>query len=144
VDAHALGDVELDDAANQACGPRVSTCAGRFAAWVITTNGELMIARHTLELLGHAHQHDATGEVKMKLWIENIAAEATSDDLKVLLLKYGGPGFDAMVQVPGDGSRPGVLLTFDSASAEVLRRLANRLNGLYWKRKGLAVHVMLH
>jgi len=80
----------------------------------------------------------------LKLWIENVAADVTSDELKDLLHKYGGPGFDAMLQVPGDGSRPGVLLTFESARAEVLHRLADRLNGLYWKRKGLAVHVMLH
>ena len=50
----------------------------------------------------------------------------------------------AAVMKNPDGSRPGVLLTFESARAEVLHRLADRLNGLYWKRKGLAVHVMLH
>jgi hypothetical protein len=80
----------------------------------------------------------------MKLWIGNVSADVTSDELTALLHKYGGPGFDAMLKVPGDGSRPGVLLTFDSAGAEVLHLLADRLNGVYWKRKGLAVQVMLH
>jgi acetate kinase len=42
--------VELDPAANDAGGPRISTDASRTQAWVIPTNEELMIARHTLEL----------------------------------------------------------------------------------------------
>lgn len=43
--------VELDAAANAAGGPRISTPGSRTAAWVIPTNEELMIARHTRELL---------------------------------------------------------------------------------------------
>jgi len=52
-DAAWLG-VELDDSANRANGPRISTPASRVAAWVIPTNEELMIARHTQSLLGGA------------------------------------------------------------------------------------------
>jgi acetate kinase len=44
--------VELDAAANAADGPRISTGASRVAAWVIPTNEELMIARHTRALVG--------------------------------------------------------------------------------------------
>ncbi len=44
--------VELDAAANAADGPRISTGASRVAAWVIPTNEELMIARHTRVLVG--------------------------------------------------------------------------------------------
>ena len=40
--------VELDDAANARHGPRISTSASRASVWVIPTNEELMIARHTL------------------------------------------------------------------------------------------------
>jgi acetate kinase len=43
--------VELDPAANATGGPRISSAGSRTAAWVIPTNEELMIARHTLELL---------------------------------------------------------------------------------------------
>jgi acetate kinase len=43
--------VELDPAANAAGGPRISTAASRTAAWVIPTNEELMIARHTRDVL---------------------------------------------------------------------------------------------
>ena len=43
--------VELDPTANAANGPRLSTAASRIAAWVIPTNEELMIARHTRRLV---------------------------------------------------------------------------------------------
>jgi len=49
-DAEWLG-LELDPAANQAGGPRISAGASRVPAWVIPTNEELMIARHTRSLL---------------------------------------------------------------------------------------------
>ena len=39
--------VELDESANQGGGPRISPGDSRVAAWVIPTNEELMIARHT-------------------------------------------------------------------------------------------------
>jgi acetate kinase len=43
--------VELDAAANAAHGPRISTAASRTSAWVIPTNEELVIARHTRAVL---------------------------------------------------------------------------------------------
>jgi acetate kinase len=43
--------VVLDEQANQAGGPRISTAASKAAAWVLPTNEELMIARHTHRLL---------------------------------------------------------------------------------------------
>ena len=46
--------VELDLAANAAGGPRLSMAGSRVAAWVIPTNEELMIARHTRRLLNPA------------------------------------------------------------------------------------------
>ena len=45
--------VELDEAANDAGGPRISTPASRVSAWTIPTNEEAMIARHTSRLLSH-------------------------------------------------------------------------------------------
>jgi acetate kinase len=49
-DAAWLG-VELDAAANAAGGPRISTAGSRVSAWVLPTNEELMIARHTRSLI---------------------------------------------------------------------------------------------
>jgi acetate kinase len=50
-DAAWLG-VEIDAAANAQGGPRISTAGSRTSAWVIPTNEERMIARHTLRVLG--------------------------------------------------------------------------------------------
>jgi acetate kinase len=44
--------VELDAPANGQGGPRISPSGSRASAWVIPTNEELMIARHTLRVLG--------------------------------------------------------------------------------------------
>jgi acetate kinase len=44
--------IELDREANAGKGPRISTHASNVSAWVIPTNEELMIARHTGLLLG--------------------------------------------------------------------------------------------
>jgi acetate kinase len=50
-EASAWLGIELDPAANQAKGPRLSTAKSKVSAWVIPTNEELMIARHTGRLL---------------------------------------------------------------------------------------------
>ena len=49
-DAAWLG-VDLDPAAHLSDGPLISTASSEVAAWVIPTNEELMIARHTREVL---------------------------------------------------------------------------------------------
>jgi acetate kinase len=46
--------VGLDAQANIHAGPRISTRTSKTSAWVIPTNEELMIARHTGQLLGLA------------------------------------------------------------------------------------------
>ena len=49
-DAAWLG-VSLNASANAAGGPRISTPGSKTSAWLIPTNEELMIARHTRQLL---------------------------------------------------------------------------------------------
>jgi len=44
--------IELDVAANARGGPRISTPGSRVSAWVVPANEELMIARHTQNVLG--------------------------------------------------------------------------------------------
>jgi acetate kinase len=44
--------VEIDAAANERGGPRISRAGSAVSVWVIPTNEELMIARHTRNLLG--------------------------------------------------------------------------------------------
>ena len=46
--------VELDTEANANGGPRISTARSKVSTWVVPTNEELMIARHTGSLLGLA------------------------------------------------------------------------------------------
>jgi acetate kinase len=52
VDACTWLGIQLDEAANAGKGPRISTTGSKVSAWVIPTNEELMIARHTAALLG--------------------------------------------------------------------------------------------
>jgi acetate kinase len=51
-DASAWLGIELDAEANRAGSPRISRLGSRVSAWVIPTNEELVIARHTGVLLG--------------------------------------------------------------------------------------------
>jgi acetate kinase len=51
-EASAWLGVDLDRGANLTGGPRISTAGSRVSAWVIPTNDDLMIARHTGRLLG--------------------------------------------------------------------------------------------
>jgi acetate kinase len=55
-EASAWLGIELDPAANERGGPRISRSA-RPSAWAIPTNEELMIARHTWALLGQSTAH---------------------------------------------------------------------------------------
>jgi acetate kinase len=50
-DARWLG-VELDEVTNARGGPRISRKTSRVSAWVVPTNEEAMIARHTRRLVG--------------------------------------------------------------------------------------------
>jgi acetate kinase len=52
--ASAWLGIDLDEDANSKAGPHISTRDSRVSAWVIPTNEELMIARHTGLLLGLA------------------------------------------------------------------------------------------
>jgi acetate kinase len=49
-DAHWLG-VQLDDSANVAGGPRISKQGAAVSVWVVPTDEDIMVARHTRRLL---------------------------------------------------------------------------------------------
>ena len=53
-EASAWLGIELDEAANAKCLSKISTTQSKTSVWVIPTNEELMIARHTGLLLGLA------------------------------------------------------------------------------------------
>ena len=48
---HAWVGAELDADANGKGGPPITTASSRISAWVIPTNEEQMIARHTRAVL---------------------------------------------------------------------------------------------
>jgi len=50
--ASAWLGIDLDDGANAKNGPRISAARSRVSVWVVPTNEELMIARHTASVLG--------------------------------------------------------------------------------------------
>ena len=54
-DASAWLGVQIDREANESKATRISTPESRVSTWVIPTNEELMIARHTGSLLGLRH-----------------------------------------------------------------------------------------
>jgi len=51
-EASAWLGLEIDRAANEHHGPRISAADSKIEAWVVPTNEELVIARHTGQLLG--------------------------------------------------------------------------------------------
>jgi acetate kinase len=53
--------VRLDEVANRAGGPRISTPDSWVSVWVIPTDEELMIAEHTLEIVGRSGAPRAPG-----------------------------------------------------------------------------------
>ena len=59
-DAAWLG-VQLDEMANARGGPRISRMSSRTPAWVIPTNEEAMIARHTRRVIGEMAAASAGG-----------------------------------------------------------------------------------
>ena len=59
--------IELDRDANLRKGPRISRAGSRVSAWVIPTNEELMIARHTGASLGAHRNPRLTGKPRRTL-----------------------------------------------------------------------------
>ncbi|SOE86949.1 hypothetical protein SAMN05446935_7481 [Burkholderia sp. YR290] len=76
------------------------------------------------------------------LWMGNIDTDIADDDIKAFLVKYGFPPFDAVEHIVGEGSRPAVILTFEGANPELLRRLQSRVHNMLWKNRKITVQVM--
>jgi hypothetical protein len=74
--------------------------------------------------------------------IGNVDPGATDDEIKQFLVKYGFPEYDGIEHIPGDGSRPAVLLTFADATSESLRSLQSRVQDLFWHNRKINVQVM--
>jgi hypothetical protein len=77
-----------------------------------------------------------------QLWIGNIAPGTSDDEVKALLVKYGFPEFDEIQHVPGDGSRPAAMVTFQGTDPLTLQQLQPRIHSLFWKERRLNVSVI--
>jgi hypothetical protein len=77
-----------------------------------------------------------------ELWIGNIADGTTDEEIGELLVKYGFPAYDRIQHMPGDGSRPAVLLSFNNTEPAALRMLLPRVHHLFWKNRTINVLVM--
>jgi hypothetical protein len=76
------------------------------------------------------------------LLIGNIEDGTTDEEIKDLLVKYGFPAYDRIQHVPGDGSRPAALLTFEGIEPAALRLLQPRVHHLFWKNRTINVLVL--
>jgi hypothetical protein len=79
----------------------------------------------------------------MKLWIGNLEPGTTDEDIRAFVRKYTERNVASIKQVPGDGSRPGVMLELEGAGAAELNQAQLRLHGMYWKNRALVVQVLL-
>jgi RNA recognition motif-containing protein len=79
-----------------------------------------------------------------RLWLTNVPAEATDEELRELAKKYS-PQLECLTlqREPGDGTRPAAFLTFKGGELGDVERLALRLNGLYWKDRKLGCTTMI-
>jgi hypothetical protein len=78
----------------------------------------------------------------MKLWIGNVDPEATDDDVRALIAKYTKLECSELTRVPGDGSRPAVMLELSDANIKEVYEAQRRLDGLHWRKRTLLVTVV--
>jgi hypothetical protein len=76
------------------------------------------------------------------LLINHIEDSTSDEDIRAFLLKYGFPPFDRIERLPGDGSRPAVLITFDSSTAAALRPLLPKIDRIFWKNHTITALIM--
>lgn len=74
----------------------------------------------------------------MKLWIGNLSPGTSADKVRQLLQKYGLPRPERIKPVL-EGTRPAMLIEFETDDVEKLRRLIWRIEGLYWEGSHLIV-----
>jgi len=77
-----------------------------------------------------------------ELLMGNVETGTSDEDIKAFLVKYGFPPFDEIEHMPGDGSRPAVLLTFKDAGPAALNSLLPRIQDMFWKNRKIHAHVV--
>jgi len=77
------------------------------------------------------------------LLLGNVEASVSDTEIRDFLIKYGFPAFDSIEHLPGDGSRPAVLLTFKGTAPETLLSLQQRIQNIFWMNRKIQVQVMM-
>jgi hypothetical protein len=78
----------------------------------------------------------------MKVLMANIAPGTTEDEVKALVQKYAAAEVTSVERVAEEGPRPGAILEV-VATTEMMFRLTQRLDGMYWKGRSLTVQAMM-
>jgi len=78
----------------------------------------------------------------MKLWIGNIDPTASDEEIRAFLAKYTHLDVSTLTRVPGDGSRPAVLLDCPASSVTAIYEAQRRLEGMHWRSRTLVVSVL--
>lgn len=77
-----------------------------------------------------------------RLMLTNIDPDASDDDIRAFLHKYGLPDSNAYERLEGDGSQPSVVLTYDDVDAGTLHKYAERIHHMYWHMRELTAQVL--
>jgi hypothetical protein len=78
----------------------------------------------------------------VELLLDNVDSEVSDEEIGEFLTRYGFPPFDAIEHMPGTGTRPAVLLTFNATTPEALRTLQPRIQNVYWRNHTINAVVM--
>ncbi|WP_267225437.1 hypothetical protein [Dyella silvae] len=73
----------------------------------------------------------------LRLLLGNIEPGTSDEEIGEFLAKYGFPAWEAIEHVPGDGSRPAVMLSFGGISSNALEKLSERIHHMFWKGREL-------
>ena len=79
-----------------------------------------------------------------KLWIGNVPPDTSDEELLELVKKYSGLDGQLSERIPGDGSRPAVIIVFAGAPFGAVTELALRLQGLRWKECTIHASTLQH
>jgi hypothetical protein len=75
----------------------------------------------------------------IKLWLANVATEATDDDIRTLIQTYAPElKCEAVQREAGDGSRPVAFVAVPGATRDALDKACARLDGMFWKGRKLS------
>ncbi|TDN61187.1 RNA-binding protein [Paraburkholderia sp. BL10I2N1] len=76
------------------------------------------------------------------LWVGSREDDASDDEIRECLIKYGFPSFDEIQRYSGTSARPAVALNFNDTTSDALRSLQPRVHDMFRKDRTIVVQVM--